>query len=83
MYAQFFGSYLLSREAATPEQMKEAIAKLSNARIKLGTLAMHKGLMTAEEVDEVCYLQTREDKRFGEIGLLNVIILPMHRFRIF
>ena len=69
MYAQFFGSYLLSREAATPEQMKEAIAKLSNARIKLGTLAMHKGLMTAEEVDEVCYLQTREDKRFGEIAV--------------
>lgn len=69
MYAQFFGNYLLNRNAVTPEQLAKAIANSSNTHIKLGTLAMHKGFMTAAEVDEVCFLQTREDKRFGEIAI--------------
>lgn len=69
MYAQFFGSYLLNKDAVSPEQLTTAIARLSDTHIKLGTLAMHKGYMTASEVDEVCFLQTREDKRFGEIAL--------------
>ena len=69
MYAQFFGSFLLSKNAVTPEQLTAAITKMSDTHIKLGTLAMHKGYMTASEVDEVCFLQTREDKRFGEIAL--------------
>lgn len=69
MYAQFFGSYLLSQNALTTEQLTTAISKLSDTHIKLGTLAMHKGYMTSAEVDEVCYLQKREDKRFGEIAL--------------
>ena len=69
MYAQFFGNYLLNRKAVTPEQLAKAIANSSNTHIKLGTLAMHKGFMTAAEVDEVCFLQTREDKRFGEIAI--------------
>ncbi|MCR4998921.1 MAG: chemotaxis protein CheX [Lachnospiraceae bacterium] len=69
MYAQFFGGYLLSKGAVSPEQLTSAISKLSDTHIKLGTLAMHKGYMTASEVDEVCFLQTREDKRFGEIAI--------------
>ncbi|MCR5640103.1 MAG: chemotaxis protein CheX [Lachnospiraceae bacterium] len=69
MYAQFFGGFLLGKNAVTPEQLTSAISKLSDTHIKLGTLAMHKGYMTASEVDEVCFLQTREDKRFGEIAL--------------
>lgn len=69
MYAQFFGSYLLSKNAVTPEQLTDAFSKLADTHIKLGTLAMHKGYMTASEVDEVCFLQTREDKRFGEIAI--------------
>jgi hypothetical protein len=69
MFAQFFGSYLLSKNAVSPEQLTAAITKLADTHIKLGTLAMHKGYMTASEVDEVCFLQTREDKRFGEIAL--------------
>ena len=69
MYAQFFGSYLLSRGVITTTQLTDAITKLTEAKIKLGTLAIHQGLMTASEVDEVCYLQTREDKKFGEIAI--------------
>ena len=69
MYAQFFGSYLLSKNAVTPKQLTEAISHLSDVHIKLGTLAMHMGYMTAEEVNEVCFLQTREDKHFGQIAI--------------
>jgi CheY-specific phosphatase CheX len=69
MYAQFFGAYLLNQGAVSPEQLTEAIRSLSEARLKLGTLAMHHGLMTASEVEEVCFLQTREDKKFGEIAV--------------
>ena len=56
MYSQFFGSYLLRREAITPEQLTHAISQSSAAHIKLGTLAIHKGYMVASEVEEVCYL---------------------------
>ena len=69
MYAQFFGSYILSKNAVTPQQLTEAISHLSDSHIRVGTLAMHKGYMTAKEVDEVCFLQTREDKHFGQIAL--------------
>ena len=69
MYAQFFGSFLLSKDSVTPEQLTAAISQASETRLKLGTLALHKYYMTAEQVDEVCFLQTREDKRFGEIAI--------------
>lgn len=69
MYAQFFGSYLLNKGIIDSTQLTTAISKLTDTHIKLGTLAMHKGYMTADEVDEVCYIQTREDRRFGEIAL--------------
>lgn len=69
MFAQFFGNYLLNQKKVSREDLIKAISSLKNSRIKLGTLAMHKGLMTAEEIDEVCMMQSREDKRFGEIAI--------------
>ena len=59
MFAQFFGSYLLNHNAVSPNELTAAIAMLADTHIKLGTLAMHMGYMTAAEVDEVCFLQTR------------------------
>ncbi len=69
MFAQFFGSYLLAHQAVSPDELIAAISMLADTHIKLGTLAMHMGYMTSSEVDEVCFLQTREDKRFGDIAL--------------
>lgn len=69
MYTQFFGSYLLQNNAITKEQLMSAIAKLSDNRIKIGTIALTKGLMTASEIDECLFVQTRENKRFGEIAI--------------
>ena len=69
MYTQFLGNYLLQKGIVSQEQLFNAMARLSQTHIKLGTIAIHEGLMTANEVDECLYIQTREDKRFGEIAI--------------
>lgn len=69
MYAQFFGNYLLARKVVTSEQLLQAMHKKSDTQIKLGTLAIHAGYMTASEVDRIVILQTHQDKRFGELAI--------------
>ncbi len=69
MYAQFFGNYLLSKNVVTNEQLIQAMQKKSSTQIRLGTLALHAGYMTASEIDRVIILQTHYDKRFGEIAI--------------
>lgn len=70
MYAQFFGNYLLSRNVVTSEQLIHAMKKKSTEHMKLGTLAIHAGYMTAQEVDQVIIMQTHQDKRFGELAIM-------------
>lgn len=69
MFTQFFGNFLLSKNIITTEQFLNAMKEQNNTHIKLGTLAMHAGLMTSKEVDQVVIKQTHEDKRFGEIAI--------------
>lgn len=69
MYSQFFGNYLLSKNAVTTVQLIEAINAQRLTHMKLGTLALHAGYMTASEVDNVVIQQTHEDTRFGEIAI--------------
>ena len=69
MYAQFFGNYLLTRDIVTKEQLITALQKKDSQHMKLGTLAIHAGYMTANEVDRIVILQTHLDKRFGEIAI--------------
>lgn len=69
MFAQFFGEYLLRNEVVTREQFLSAMSRIKTSRLKLGTIAMSRGLMDPAQVDECCFLQTREDKRFGEIAI--------------
>ena len=51
MYTQFFGTYLLSGGYVTPEQLFSAMQRQTKEHIKLGTLAIHAGHMTADQVD--------------------------------
>jgi hypothetical protein len=69
MYTQFFGNYLLSKGCVTQEQLFSAMQKQSNSRLKLGTLAIHSGYMTAAEVDHVVIEQTHADRKFGELAV--------------
>ncbi|MGN0140868.1 MAG: chemotaxis protein CheX [Roseburia sp.] len=69
MYAQFFGNYLLEKNIVTREQLVDAMKQMASERIKLGSLAIHEGYMTASEVDNIVILQTHQDKRFGELAV--------------
>lgn len=69
MYTQFFGNFLLSRNAVTSEQLIAALKQKASQHLKLGTLAIHSGYMSASEVDQVVILQTHQDRRFGEIAI--------------
>ncbi len=69
MYAQFFGNYLLSHGVITETQLLSAIQKKSAAHMKLGTLAIYAGYMTANEVDQIVIMQTHQDARFGELAI--------------
>ena len=76
MYTQFLGNYLLQKGIINQEQLLKAMSRLSQTRLKLGTIALHEGLMTAGEIDECLYIQTREDKRFGEIAIERGYLTP-------
>lgn len=67
MFVQFFGGFLLNKGAVTRKQLIDAMEKEATSHIQLGTLAMHAGLMNAEQIEEVRIAQTHTDKRFGEI----------------
>ncbi len=69
MYAQFFGNYLLANHVVTGDQLIHALEKKSSEHLKLGTLAMHAGYMTANEVDQIVIMQTHQDSRFGELAI--------------
>lgn len=69
MFTQFFGHYLLEKKVITQDQLLHALTEQASTRIKLGTLAIHAGLMTANEVEHVVIMQTHKDQRFGEIAI--------------
>lgn len=69
MYTQFFGNFLLEKKLITKEQLIKAIEIQKGEQLRLGTLAVHAGLMTASEVNHIHALQTQKDKRFGEIAI--------------
>ena len=62
MYTQFFGNFLLSKGYITNEQLFDALKEKSQKHAKLGTLAIHSGLMTAAEVDSVIVEQTHQTR---------------------
>lgn len=67
MFAQFFGAYLLNNKLVTPEALAAAIDDKKNTRMRLGVLAIHAGLMTADQVEHVNVTQQTVDKRFGDL----------------
>lgn len=69
MFTQFFGNYLLTQGAITQEELFSAMKKLAGTRMRLGTLAIHAGYMTASEVNEIFIEQTHTDKKFGELAV--------------
>lgn len=69
MYAQFFGTFLLSHNVVTKDQLLSALGKKSSQHMSLALLAIMKGYMTANEVDNVIISQTHNDCRFGDLAV--------------
>ena len=69
MYTQFFGNFLLEKNLITKEQLLKALESQKGQRLRLGTLAIHSGLLTAAEVNHIHGVQTHENKRFGELAI--------------
>lgn len=69
MFSQLFGKYLMEQETITNEELREITGRISDERLKLGTIAVAQGLMTEQQVTEVNHLQIQMDKRFGDIAV--------------
>ena len=69
MFTQFFGNFLLKKGVIDAEQLLTILQNQNNVKIKLGTLAMCEGYMTASEVEKIHILQTHVDKKFGELAI--------------
>ena len=69
MYTQFFGNYLFSNGYITKEQLLSALMRLPKTSIRISTMALYTGYMSAQEIEYVLKLQKEEGKRFGEIAI--------------
>ncbi len=47
MYTQFFGNFLLSKSAVPADKLVDALERQSSSYLKLGTLAIHAGLLNS------------------------------------
>ena len=50
MYTQFFGNFLLSKSAVPADKLVDALERQSSSYLKLGTLAIHAGLLNASQM---------------------------------
>ncbi|MBQ3557958.1 MAG: response regulator [Agathobacter sp.] len=69
MFSQLFGKYLVEKGVINYVDYREAVQKQMNVRVKLGTIAVAEGLLTAEQADTIHKLQKQFDKRFGDIAI--------------
>ena len=69
MYNQFFGNYLFSNGYVTKEQLLSILSRQSKTMMRVPTLALYSGFMSAPEIEHVIELQKDEGKKFSEIAI--------------
>ncbi len=69
MYTQFFGNYLFSNGYLTKEQLLSALNRQNKVQIRVSTMAIYTGYMSAQEIEYIIDLQKQEGKRFSEIAI--------------
>ena len=69
MVENILGNYLVKTGKITKEQLREAIKKQDETRVKMGLLAVTEGILTIEQAEYINRLQATEDKRFGDIAV--------------
>ncbi|MDR1731660.1 MAG: response regulator [Synergistaceae bacterium] len=69
MFDLFFGKYLLEKKFITLPRLRSMLERLKKVRVRLGVLAIHAGLLTGEQVDNLAQMQRREDISFGRLAV--------------
>lgn len=76
MFSQLFGKYLVEKEIITDQDYRSAIKEQLAVRVKLGTIAVAEGLLSAEEVELINKLQMQLDRRFGDLAIEKGFLTP-------
>ncbi len=69
MNTQLFLLHLKNQGILDNEQLKEAFEIAASTRVRLGTIAVERGLMSAQQTEQVNQKQKTMDKKFGEIAI--------------
>ena len=69
MFNHVFVSHLESKGFLTPEQAVDALEAQKDTKLKIGTLAVEKNMMTLEQTDIINKQQARQNARFGELAI--------------
>ena len=69
MFSQLMGNYLVEKGVISEEVKQEILTEQSNARVRLGTIAVAEKMLTEKQADEINHLQTQMDMRFGDIAV--------------
>lgn len=71
MYNQFFGNYLFSKGYINREQLIPALMHQDTEPVRVSTLALYSGYMSAEEIKAITNLQLKNEKTFSELAMEN------------
>lgn len=69
MLKQFLAQYLFNKNLLNKHQIIEILDNDSVEKVSPGIIAIHKGLLTAVQVEDVQQIQLKNDKLFGEVAL--------------
>ena len=69
MTVKFFGQFLLERGKILKEELLDALGFQKTVNVKLGTIALDAGYLTADQIMKIHQEQQRTDKLFGEIAI--------------
>ena len=69
MSVKFFGQFLLERGKILKQELLDALEFQKSINVKLGTIALDAGYLSADQVERINLDQQRTDKLFGEIAI--------------
>lgn len=69
MYTQFFGSYLFSNGYVTKEQLLPALLRQPHEVVRISTLALYTGCMSAQEIEYIINIQKEKGRKFSELAM--------------
>ena len=69
MYTQFFGNYLFSNGYVTKEQLLPALLRQPHEVVRVSTLALYAGYMSAQEIEYIIHIQKEKGRKFSELAM--------------